>query len=46
MGTVTSGDYTGALMRNLRSGTYCMANAGILRSLPHNKVVAALGRLP
>lgn len=42
LGVVTAGDHTGALIRNHRTGIYCMANAGTLRSLPQRKVIAAL----
>ena len=43
IGTVTDADGTGALVRNQRTGIYCRANAGALRSLPQSKVEAALG---
>lgn len=42
IGTVTDADGTGALVRNTRTGVYCRANAGTLRSLPQRKVEAAL----
>ena len=42
IGTVTDADGTGALVRNIRTGTYCRANAGALRSLPQAKVEAVL----
>lgn len=42
VGTVTDADGTGALVRNLHTGVYCRANAGVLRSLPQVKVLAAL----
>ena len=42
IGTVTTASGTGALVRNVRTGIYCQANAGILKSLPQNKVIAAL----
>lgn len=42
LGVVVVGPATGALVRNCRTGIYCMANAGALRSLPQRKVVAAL----
>lgn len=42
IGIVTDADGTGALVRNTRTGIYCRANAGALRSLPQAKVVAAL----
>lgn len=42
VGTVTDADGTGALLRNHRTGIYCRANAGALRSLPQSKVEAAL----
>lgn len=45
LGTITDADGTGALVRNQRTGTYCRANAGILRSLPQRKVQAALDAL-
>jgi len=41
IGTVTDGDGTGALVRNINTGIYCRANAGALRSLPQRKVSAA-----
>ena len=42
IGTVTDVDGTGALVRNLRTGVYCKANAGAIRSLSQRKVEAAL----
>ncbi|MGS1116043.1 hypothetical protein [Castellaniella sp. UC4442_H9] len=45
IGTVTDADGTGALVRNQRTGVYCRANAGALRSLPQHKVQAALEAL-
>lgn len=42
LGTVTTSEGTGALVRSNRTGIYCQANAGALRSLPQNKVMAAL----
>lgn len=42
IGTVTDAAGTGALVRNARTGVYCRANAGALRSLPQHKVAAAL----
>lgn len=42
LGTVSTSDGTGALVRNVRTGIYCQANAGALRSLPQNKVAAAI----
>lgn len=41
-GTVTTAHGEGALVRNQRTGMYCQANAGVLRSLPQRKVKAAL----
>lgn len=43
LGTVTRGDDTGALVRNVSTGQYAMANAGAIRSLDQRKVRAALG---
>lgn len=45
IGTVTDAMGAGALVRNLHTGAYCRANAGVLRSLPQAKVLAALVRL-
>jgi hypothetical protein len=45
MGTITDADGTGALVRNQRTGIYCRANAGALRSLPQRKVQVALDAL-
>lgn len=45
VGTITDADGTGALVRNVRTGIYCRANAGALRSLPQHKVAAALEAL-
>lgn len=45
IGVVTDADGTGALVRNQRTGIYCRANAGALRSLPQAKVKAALDAL-
>ena len=42
IGTVTDAEGTGALVRNIRTGVYCRANAGAIRSLPQRKVEAAL----
>jgi len=42
MGTVSTEEGTGALVRNIHTGIYCQANAGGLRSLPQRKVLAAL----
>lgn len=42
IGTITDADGTGALVRNARTGIYCRANAGAIRSLPQRKVEAAL----
>ena len=42
IGTVTDADGAGALVRNTRTGVYCKANAGAVRSLPQRKVQAAL----
>ena len=42
IGTVTDADGTGALVRNTKTGIYCKANAGAIRSLPQRKVMAAL----
>lgn len=42
IGVVADADGTGALVRNQRTGIYCRANAGALRSLPQRKVVASL----
>lgn len=42
LGTVTDADGAGALVRHQRTGIYCRANAGALRSLPQSKVQAAL----
>lgn len=42
IGTVTDAEGTGALLRNERTGIYCRANAGAIRSLPQRKVQAAL----
>lgn len=42
VGTVTDVEGTGALVRNIRTGIYCRANAGAIRSLPQRKVEAAL----
>ncbi|GHH61153.1 hypothetical protein GCM10009090_37400 [[Pseudomonas] boreopolis] len=46
IGTVTDADGTGALVRNIRTGIYCRANAGAIRSLPQHKVQAALDAHP
>lgn len=43
LGVVTQGDFTGALVRNINTGIYCMANAGVLRSLDQRRIKAALG---
>lgn len=45
IGTITDADGTGALVRNTRTGIYCKANAGAIRSLPQRKVAAALAAL-
>ena len=42
VGTVSTADGTGALVRNTRTGMCCRANAGALASLPQRKVAAAL----
>lgn len=42
VGTVTTADRTGALVRNQRTGAYCQAVDGSIRSLPQRKVEAAL----
>lgn len=42
IGTVTTADGTGALLRNRNTGIYCQANAGAIRSLPQRKVEAAI----
>lgn len=43
VGVVTIGaGESGALVRNKHTGVYCMANAGVIRSLPQRKVIAAL----
>lgn len=42
IGTVTDADGTGALLRNVATGIYCRANAGVVMSLPQRKVEAAL----
>jgi hypothetical protein len=42
IGTVTTSEQTGALVRNQATGIYCQANAGVLRSLPQHKVIAAM----
>lgn len=42
IGTVTDADGPGALVRNARTGIYCKANAGTIRSLPQRKVEAAI----
>lgn len=42
IGVVSTAERTGALVRNQRTGVYCMANAGVLSSLPQRKVAAAL----
>lgn len=42
IGTVTDAEGVGALVRNVRTGIYCRANAGAVRSLPQKKVEAAL----
>lgn len=43
VGTVMRGNgEVGALVRNCKTGIYCQANAGTLKSLPQNKVIAAL----
>lgn len=42
IGVVTDADGSGALVRNQRTGVYCRANAGAIRSLPQRKVLAAL----
>lgn len=38
----TSAESSGALVRNRRTGIYCMTRGGALRSLPQAKVLAAL----
>lgn len=43
LGVVTQGDFTGALVQNLSTGIYCMANAGAIRSLDQRRIKAALG---
>ena len=45
-GTVTQGDYTGALLRHKRTGVFVMANAGAIRNLDQSKVKAAIGIAP
>lgn len=42
IGTVTDADGAGALVRNTRTGIYCKANGGAVRSLPQRKVITAL----
>lgn len=42
VGVVKTATGTGALVRNNRSGIYCQANGGALRSLPQKKILAAL----
>ena len=42
IGTVTTVNGTGALVRNNKTGVYCQANAGVIKSLPQNKIIAAL----
>jgi len=43
IGTVTRNNFdTGALVRNTKTGIYCQANAGSLRSLPQDKIIKAL----
>jgi hypothetical protein len=42
IGTVELADDIGALIRNQRTGIYCCAIGGLLRSLPQHKVIAAL----
>lgn len=42
IGVVTDAEGTGALVRNQRTGVYCRANAGALRSLPQKKIQASL----
>lgn len=42
LGTVTQGDATGALVRNLNTGLYAMANAGAIRSVDQRLVRNAL----
>lgn len=44
LGVVTRGDDKGALVRNVNTGTYAMANAGAIRSLDQRKVLAGLGQ--
>jgi len=43
LGVVTQGGYTGALLRQKRTGVFVMANAGATRALDQTKVKAALG---
>lgn len=45
IGAVTVAESTGALVRNTRTGIYCKANGGAVRSLPQRKVEAALAAL-
>lgn len=42
LGTVSTEEGTGALVLNTRTCIYCQANASVLRSLPQNKVAAAI----
>jgi len=42
LGTVSTATGIGALIRNKRTGIYCQANAGVVRSLPQRKVSAAI----
>lgn len=42
IGVVETATGTGALVRNAETGIFCQANAGVLKSLPQNKVIAAL----
>lgn len=41
-GVAETANGRGALVYNRRTGIYCQANAGVLRSLPQRKVIAAL----
>lgn len=42
VGVVTDAEGTGALVKSEASGLYCRANDGRVRSLPQQKVLAAI----
>lgn len=42
IGTVTTSQAAGLLVRNTRTGIYCQYCCGAIRSLPQDKVLAAL----